>query len=269
MTAYKQLHSGLMIDLIALDLAEIDIERDIALPLAGQARWDAQLKAGYRGNLFSVAQHCVMGADALLDEVGDATTALAFLMHDAHEALIGDQTTPTVQALEHFAEVALAAAFGACAAQRARDALGGGFMRTVVAGLKNAVDRHLFRLAGLPHPLPPAIERAVKEMDARMLDAERRQLMNPCKGDPRRYYPEAVLKARPVRVHGGLKPWSRGKAATEWLSRFEQWRRPIAPARAPTDAMVKAGAREFARGNGFNQVISAAMAAAPIGAEVK
>ena len=43
---------------------------------------------------YSVAQHCVIGADAMYKATGDKELALSFLLHDAHEAFLGDITRP-------------------------------------------------------------------------------------------------------------------------------------------------------------------------------
>lgn len=43
---------------------------------------------------YSVAQHCVIGADAMYKATGDKELALSFLLHDAHEAFIGDIPRP-------------------------------------------------------------------------------------------------------------------------------------------------------------------------------
>lgn len=43
---------------------------------------------------YSVAQHCVIGADAMYKATGDKELVLSFLLHDAHEAFLGDITRP-------------------------------------------------------------------------------------------------------------------------------------------------------------------------------
>lgn len=225
-----QSSSGFAIDLVAPDLSMIDVEIDIAgrlavIPRFGGHRFEtpgAKLPPPY-----TVAQHCVVGADALLEETGDVVMALAFLAHDAHEGPIGDQTTPFVAALGARVETALRIALGAEAVAALRGAIGGDVVALALAGMKSALDRDIHRLAGLPHPLPPRIAGAVKEMDERMLDLERRLILGQrlrnatvedLWGD--------VAKARPVRVRGGLIPWPQRKARTEWMKRWEMWRLP-------------------------------------------
>lgn len=223
-----QTSSGLAIDLAAPDLSGLDIARDIAGPLSRLARF-----AGHRAEVageapppaYTVAQHCVVGADAALDETGDVTTALAFLVHDAHEALIGDLTTPAALALEHWVEAAMRVAGGREFAAAVRSALGRGPVRAGLDGLKAALDREIHRWAGLPHPLPPPVAAAVKAMDLRMLDVERRLIL----GTRLRNATVAdlwgpVVEARPVRIRGALVAWPQRRAREEWLRRWEMWR---------------------------------------------
>ena len=96
---WMQTRSGLAVDLARPDLSAIDMMTDIAIPLSLANRF-----AGPTGRLdgagFSTAQHSYLGADAVLQETGgDTDAALAFLLHDAHEAFIGDLTAPFVASL--------------------------------------------------------------------------------------------------------------------------------------------------------------------------
>lgn len=43
---------------------------------------------------YTVAQHCVLGANVMYDTTKDKELALRFLLHDAHEAFLGDITRP-------------------------------------------------------------------------------------------------------------------------------------------------------------------------------
>lgn len=236
MSAWMQTTSGRAIDLLAIDLSRIDVATDVAGPLAAIARFAGQGRppgpSDRVGGPISVAQHCVLGADALLDETGSATIALAFLLHDAHEAFLGDVTTPTVRALEaHLARV-LEHAFGWTAPETVRAAIGNDPLRLAIDGLKAALDAKIHALAGLPARLPPPIAEAVVEMDRRMLDAERRMRLGRVI-DPigAAIWPTAVTDCRPVRLRGPITPWPRKRAANEWMTRFEDWRltRPAFP----------------------------------------
>lgn len=48
---------------------------------------------GHTGDVFSVAQHCTEGAKAILRSGVEDATALAFLLHDAHEAFLASIST--------------------------------------------------------------------------------------------------------------------------------------------------------------------------------
>lgn len=226
---WKQLSSGRAVDLAAPDLSAIDVWADLAMPLAGLARFDAhgednRLGATVPHPIYSVAQHCVVGADALLAETSSVTIALAFLMHDAHEVLLGDITTPAAWMLEAALACVLTRAIGADTLAAIRAALGAGPLSVAITGAKRTLDRELRKLCGLPPDLPAVIAAAVKDMDLRMLDVERRLILGEMLVEPfDAIWSPAVRAARPVRLRGDLRPWTRGRAATEWFRRFEAW----------------------------------------------
>ena len=187
-----------------IDLADLQPEdinwHDIAERLATLARFNK----GHAGPPFSVAQHCVMGADALWRETETAALAAQFLLHDAHEAFIGDITTPVAEALN-----------------RAHRNLGciAGATHTAIAGIKTDLDMRVYACAGITHPLlsPPAHE-AIADMDERMLRVEAEFLFGM---DAIRDWPTSDLP-RP-RLAGPLKQWPWPKAADEWLKRFGRY----------------------------------------------
>jgi hypothetical protein len=90
--AWQRMLSGRRLDL--LDPTPLDVEiEDIAHGLARVARWNGQTTGA---NIFSVAQHTL-----LVDEVArrrhgepDRRLALALMLHDAPEYVIGDMITP-------------------------------------------------------------------------------------------------------------------------------------------------------------------------------
>ena len=90
---WKQSRSGLAIDLVQPDLSKIDLRVDVAIPLSLINRFDGHASvSAWHG--YSVAQHCCLGASAILHETGgDTDAALHFLLHDAHEVFSGDITT--------------------------------------------------------------------------------------------------------------------------------------------------------------------------------
>lgn len=54
---------------------------------------------GHTVEAYSVAQHSVLCAEAAEDETGDLELAAYCLLHDAHEAYVGDITRPVIAAL--------------------------------------------------------------------------------------------------------------------------------------------------------------------------
>lgn len=77
---------------------------DLLSPKDKDVRWELIAQAlsriprfnGLTGDfgVYSVAQHCVLGADVMYEEKGDLKLALRFLLHDAHEAFLGDISVP-------------------------------------------------------------------------------------------------------------------------------------------------------------------------------
>jgi hypothetical protein len=97
---------------------------------------------------YSVAQHSVLVADQLPDE-----WRLYGLLHDAHEAYIGDISTPVKRALNK------------------------GRTHTDLTDLADGVDRAIYLAAGLTYPVPETIAEAVYIADTTALMTERRDLM--------------------------------------------------------------------------------------------
>ncbi len=113
------------------------------------------------GQAYSVAEHVCRGADELLNR-GAGVAAAYFLLHDGHEAFLGDDTTPKKRALDAIAE-----SFGTLA----------GAVSDAFAGLTAQIDAAIHAAAGLDWPPPQEIAAAVKHMDAIMLATEWRDLM--------------------------------------------------------------------------------------------
>src|SRR5262249_51867137 len=84
--------SGRRLDL--LDPSPLDIEiEDIAHGLARVARWNGQTSGA---NIFSVAQHTLLVEEVARRRFGepDRRLALALMLHDAPEYVIGDMISP-------------------------------------------------------------------------------------------------------------------------------------------------------------------------------
>lgn len=184
-------------DLAAPCEEEIDLY-EVAAVLSKLPRYNAALA----GPGLSIAQHCVMGADALRRETDEPILAALFLLHDAHEFLIGDQTSPHQQLFE---------------------AVNPGF-RAARKRIADAWDEAIYAACELPPPAAwrTAWAKAVKDMDMRMLSAEVAELssveaarhVDPADPNPRR---------RPGRpdVKGIIQPWGPVKAELEFIQRAE------------------------------------------------
>lgn len=115
-SAFVQMHSGFCVDLLAPDLTGLTLT-DIATHLARLPRFNGATR-GPRP--YSVAQHSVLVSQILEQAQHNRLIQIAGLLHDAHEALMGDITTPTkialgravVLALEQRLQGAIAARFG-------------------------------------------------------------------------------------------------------------------------------------------------------------
>jgi len=112
---------------------------------------------------YSVAQHSYLGADAILAAGGTELAAAYFLLHDGHEALIKDDTTPKKRALAILAEQH----FGVLAAH----------IVSAFELLTYRQDVALHEAAGLQFPPAGKIQAEVKRFDLIMFVTEWRDLM--------------------------------------------------------------------------------------------
>lgn len=194
------------------DLADVQpgdiVWTEIANALSGIARFNNR----YRDAAYSVAQHCVMGADALYAETGDPVCAGYFLLHDAHEALTGDITRPMVMLIEHHRHAAERRDFP-------RLAISGNTVKDAVEAAKAGIDGVVWSVAGLP-PIGkmPLYARQVSDMDERMLRAEAIVLFGRAAASA---CPAADLP--PPRLTGAIRPWGAVKAEIAWLDRLEKY----------------------------------------------
>lgn len=114
-----------------------------------------------KGGAYTVAQHSVEGCDGILRDTGNRLAAAAFLMHDAHEYVIGDLATPILQGIMAHANAITG------------NPHAGDVVKQSVSSLKHRLDTAIHEAAGLPWPLTPDIRSIVKEYDARMCQSER------------------------------------------------------------------------------------------------
>jgi hypothetical protein len=177
--AWVQTVTGGAVDLLDPKPEQIDFET-MAIGLAGTPRFGRQT----RGGLYSVAQHCLEGALAIERDTGRRDWAAAFLLHDGHEYLIGDISTPVQNALAIIC--------------RDPDAL-----RDAFRAQKARLDAAIYPAAGIDWPLPPETAAVVHEYDARMCRTERDTRMAP---SPYPWHPR-IENAEPL-TGVDLYPWS-------------------------------------------------------------
>lgn len=115
------------------------------------------------GVCYSVAQHLFEGVFAIMNQGADRTLAAYFSLHDFHESLFKDDTTPKKRALAAIAE----ARFGVLASA----------VTDAFDELTGQVDAAVHQAAGLPWPIPEEIARWVKHFDRVLLVTEWRDLM--------------------------------------------------------------------------------------------
>lgn len=155
------LSNGRGIDLTDPKPSDIDFSV-IAEHLAKEKRYNGATP----GIEYSVAQHCCIGADAIMLDTDNETLAAYFLLHDAPEAFLKDDTTPKKRAL---AEIA-ARNFGVLSQE----------IMEAFDMLTDRFDAAIHEAAGLPWPMPDTIRSAVKTYDLIMFVTEWRDLMAGC-----------------------------------------------------------------------------------------
>lgn len=151
---------------------------DVAAALAKLCRFGGHVDAGF----YSVAQHCCVVCDSLPVDL-----RLYGLLHDAHEAYLGDWVRP----LKHY------------------------LTGVDLLELEVRHVRAIHRAAGLAWPLTAVMKARIHEADLRALSTERRDLLAPARGSM--HWPQADP------FPYCIKPWPWVRAADEWLGRLEQY----------------------------------------------
>lgn len=224
---WLQTGSNRAFDLLRPDPAQVDFEVDIPEALARLARYTGHVRPGP----YSVAQHCVIGADIVFRDTCDREAAAAFLLHDAHEAYLGDIATPIALALGLM--VAEAGAFAE---------IGPSVFRSALRNLKARLDAAIYGAAGIGAG-QVAYADLISDYDLRMLATERVHLL----GKSPQPWNAPVEAARPLRLVGGLGVWPWPKAADEYRERLRRYlpeRFGITPAR-PRSGPRRDGARRL------------------------
>ncbi len=150
--------NGKGIDLLNVQASEIDFAV-IAEHLSKEKRFNGATP----GIEYSVAQHCCLGTEAILRANGTEEEAAYFLLHDCHEALLKDDTTPKKCAI---AEIA-AREFGVLS----EDIL------DTFDLLTERIDAAIHQAAGMPWPMEVEHRRIVKLYDLVMFVTEWRDVM--------------------------------------------------------------------------------------------
>ena len=193
---YSTTFSGKRVDLVHPDPEDVDFG-DVAHHLAHICRYGGAAKLTY-----SVAQHCVAG----LKHCSLAAKPF-FLVHDGHEYVSQDDTSPKKRALPLVMADALADKFPLADLVK--------FKLAVETAFDQFELRHMRAVhiaAGLEWPVSDAIEREVKHIDRRMLLTEWRELMEGPLPDEYRWpgvepFPEGI----------GM-PWPFERAREEYLN---------------------------------------------------
>lgn len=213
---WLQTASGRAFDLLQPDWRQVDFEVDIPEALARLARFTGHVRSGP----YSVAQHCVIGADAVFQATRDKEAAAAFLLHDAHEAYLGDIATPIVAALLRRIDFFNTPGIGAMTAGKA------------VKSLKATLDKAIYKAAGMGEVgCPVAHLPLVHSFDLRMLATERAHLLV---RSPQAWAPQ-VEAAQPLRLVGRITVWPWVRAAWEYRERLRRYLpETFAPQPAPS-----------------------------------
>lgn len=169
---WKQTASGKAFRLIDPRIDDIDFDVDIAGPLSRLARFTGDI----RGGAYSVAQHCVMGADLLARETPNSVglaRAGAFLLHDAHEAYIGDIATPAQDAVNWHLQAILDEYGLVEMINKNVPAISGPrLFKRALTRLKSDLDETIYAAVGLMWPSSADTIAIVRRMDLVMLAAE-------------------------------------------------------------------------------------------------
>tara|TARA_R110000787_G_scaffold31143_11_gene82864 strand:- start:1058 stop:1690 length:633 start_codon:yes stop_codon:yes gene_type:complete len=181
-------------DLAAPDPLEIDF-----FAMANALSKIARFNGSNPGIALSVAQHSVMGAEAVFNETGDTRLAAWFLLHDGEEHLVGDKPTPTqkllVMALMHHAsnETGLAC-------------------HDFWDHIKTKWREAGWHAAALG--LPDSSQQAhIDDYDRRMCNAEMLALFGPSA----RAQLLLVANREPLKLKGGIRPWAAMKAEERFI----------------------------------------------------
>lgn len=182
---HTQMPSGRLLPLVAAQPRHIYFP-DIAEMLAKQNRF----AGGTASCTYSVAQHSCLVSDHLPPEA-----RLAGLLHDAHEAPLGDWITPFKNAILVY---------------------GGTIAMGALERLEFDMATAIHCAADHPWPLPDQIAKAVKQQDMAALATEKRDLMAEGTAANAQFWQGLGQPWKQT-----IKPWPWPKAAEQWLARLQ------------------------------------------------
>jgi hypothetical protein len=196
---WMQTISGRAFPLPDFSHADVDLYQDVAEGLARVCRYAGHVP----GNGFTVGQHCVVGADAVMEETQDANVAAYFLLHDAHEYIFGDLITPVAK----WMSLIEAELYGS-----------NDIVKNIIATAKARLDQSIWRAAGFTPP--GATYRAIiDDFDVRMLATEVRHLLMPSP----RSWGASIDAAKPIRIRGKISAWPVARVADEFRARLDMY----------------------------------------------
>ena len=186
--AWQRMLSGRRLDLLDPSPFDIEIE-DIAHGLARVARWNGQTSGAH---IFSVAQHTLLVDAIARRQIGavDHRLAMAILLHDAPEFVIGDMITP---------------------------------FKAVIGDAYKAVEQRLAAAVhlrfGLPSALPAELRRIIKAADSGAAFLEATHLAGFTTDEALGFFgPRPTLPVAQEREF--LTPWPAEKAEQRYLDQF-------------------------------------------------
>lgn len=198
---------GSVADLSRITADDVDFAH-VAASLSKVTRFNGR----HRGQGFSVAQHSVMGADALFREFGDGILSGYFLLHDAHEFLLGDINRPVLLEMDRSVAAVLLA-------RGLSEDLAAGAVVEAIRLARHRIDLAIHAAARLqPIERMPLYARQVAEMDERMCMVEARTLYG-AQAD----IPLVRCDLPPPRLTVALRPWGAAKAEETFIERLERY----------------------------------------------
>lgn len=145
----KQTYSGRLINVLSPKPSDISF-LDVAHHLSNIQRFN-----GGTTRSLSVARHSLNVSTIVMEDTGSHLSALYGLLHDAHEYLTGDITTPIKRAIKKISGI---------------DAIG---------ELQRVIDFAIFSAAGIPPVMDPRIYHAIKIADEKAASHEVKNFVTP------------------------------------------------------------------------------------------